>query len=76
MARAKRNNIPDDEKRELIELRLDLIDRLTLDITVQDIYGYEEELRALVNFPSNERGERLNQLVQKIKKQYKARAVK
>ena len=57
---------------DLIELRLDLIDRLApYEITVKELYPFDEDLRALAKLPSKQRDKRFNELVDKIRTHYK-----
>ena len=57
---------------DLIELRLDLIDRLApYEITVKELYPFDEDLRALAKLPSKQREKRFNELVDKIRTHYK-----
>lgn len=56
-----------DDALELRRLKLDLLDRLSeYEITVKEIYSYEGEIRALLDYPSDERAKRFNCLVQNI----------
>ena len=57
---------------DLVELKLALIDRLArYEITVKDLYPFEEDLRALVDKPSKQREKQFNNLVDKIRTHYK-----
>lgn len=57
---------------DLIELRLDLIDRLApYEITVRELFPFDEDLRALTNLPSKQREKQFNALVDKIRTHYK-----
>lgn len=57
---------------DLVELKLDLIDRLApYEITVTNLYPFDEDIRALAKLPSKQREKHFNNLVDKIRTHYK-----
>ncbi len=68
---ARESNAPTKDDLELRAIKLDLIDSLSPMISAKELYVYDEDIKALLKYPLNERARRFNMLVQKIREQHK-----